>query len=264
MKNIYKPTILALDFDGVICNGMREYFQTAKKAYKIIWSQNINYNFDHLFKVFSELRPIIETGWEMPVLLRAIILNYNAVDIESKWDLVCTEILDKDSLQKEELMLILDEVRDCFINLHLDYWLNLHDFYPEVIRKLPKLLNSKTQLYIVTTKEGRFVQQLLESRGIQFPRNKILGKELKQAKQKVLRQILINYKEKPQNLWFVEDLLKTLITAQNEEDLRGIKLFLADWGYNTIKIRSLAKKKKDIYLLSLNKFSKNFSTWIDS
>ena len=27
------PTLLALDFDGVVCDGLREYFQTAWKVY---------------------------------------------------------------------------------------------------------------------------------------------------------------------------------------------------------------------------------------
>ena len=264
MRNICKPKILALDFDGVICNGMREYFETAKKVYKIIWPQNINHNYDHLFKTFSKLRPVIETGWEMPILLRAISLNYKTIDIESKWDSVRTEIINKDRIEKEELILVLDEIRDYSINLDLDNWLNLHDFYPEVIQKLPKLLDSKIHIYIVTTKERRFVQQLLENKKIKFPRGKIIGKELKQTKCKTLCQILTTHEEKPQNLWFIEDLLKTLIDVQNKTELRGIKLFLADWGYNTIEVRNLAKEKNGIPLLSLNQFSKDFSTWIKS
>ena len=263
MGSICKPKILALDFDGVICDGIREYFETAKKAYKVIWSQNINYDCDRLFGLFSQFRPVIETGWEMPVLLRAVILGYKAMDIESKWGLICTEILSKDNLKKEELILILDKTRDSSINFDLDHWLNLHSFYPEVIRELPKLLNSTIHLYIVTTKEGRFVKQLLKSKGIQFPENKILGKEIKQPKYKTLRQILIHYEEKPQNLWFVEDLLKTLMSIHKQEELRRVKLFLANWGYNTTRTHSLAKKN-GVFLLSLNQFSKNFSNWIKS
>ncbi|MCY7286501.1 MAG: HAD family hydrolase, partial [Cyanobacteria bacterium CAN_BIN43] len=32
------PTLLALDFDGVLCNGLMEYFQTAWRVYCQIWS----------------------------------------------------------------------------------------------------------------------------------------------------------------------------------------------------------------------------------
>ena len=31
------PKILALDFDGVICDGILEYFQTTKRTYKTLW-----------------------------------------------------------------------------------------------------------------------------------------------------------------------------------------------------------------------------------
>ncbi|TAF20763.1 MAG: HAD family hydrolase, partial [Nostocales cyanobacterium] len=32
------PTILALDFDGVICDGLIEYFEVAWRTYCQIWS----------------------------------------------------------------------------------------------------------------------------------------------------------------------------------------------------------------------------------
>ncbi|XTZ20952.1 MAG: HAD family hydrolase, partial [cyanobacterium endosymbiont of Rhopalodia fuxianensis] len=35
-----EPQILALDFDGVICNGLLEYFQTTKSTYTQIWTEH--------------------------------------------------------------------------------------------------------------------------------------------------------------------------------------------------------------------------------
>jgi hypothetical protein len=31
------PDILALDFDGVCCDGMREYFETSRRTHALIW-----------------------------------------------------------------------------------------------------------------------------------------------------------------------------------------------------------------------------------
>ncbi|MCZ8160393.1 MAG: HAD family hydrolase, partial [Microcystis sp. LE19-196.1B] len=31
------PRILALDFDGVLCDGMIEYFQISKRTYETLW-----------------------------------------------------------------------------------------------------------------------------------------------------------------------------------------------------------------------------------
>ena len=79
-----------------------------------------------------------------------------------------------------------------------------------------------------------------------------------------MRQILKDNQEKPSNLWFVEDLLKTLKGVQSQPDLTEVKLFLADWGYNTSKTHELIKEDSKIYLLSLDKFSQDFSQWIES
>ena len=35
-----EPKILALDFDGVICDGLLEYFQTTKYTYVKVWTEN--------------------------------------------------------------------------------------------------------------------------------------------------------------------------------------------------------------------------------
>jgi hypothetical protein len=31
------PDILAIDFDGVLCDGMREYFETSRRTYARVW-----------------------------------------------------------------------------------------------------------------------------------------------------------------------------------------------------------------------------------
>ena len=44
--------------------------------------------------------------------------------------------------------------------------------------------------------------------------------------------------------------------------LTEVNLFLADWGYNTIKSHELVKQDSTINLLSLDTFSQDFSEWI--
>ena len=33
------PDVLALDFDGVLCDGMREYFETSRRTYAKAWPE---------------------------------------------------------------------------------------------------------------------------------------------------------------------------------------------------------------------------------
>ena len=257
-----KPKILALDFDGVICNGLKEYFQTTLRTYQKLWKDDSQNDLEIWANSFYKLRPVIETGWEMPILLRALVLQYEQDNIESNWHNVCSEIVTKENLNKQQVMSALDGVRDHWIQTDLDNWLALHEFYPGVLEKLGKLLDSSTLLYIVTTKEGRFVKQLLKQQNLSFPEDHIFGKEVKQPKFDTLRQILKINQETPNNLWFIEDLLKTLNKVKSQEYLTEVNLFLADWGYNTIKSHELVKQDSTINLLSLDTFSQDFSEWI--
>ena len=258
------PKILALDFDGVICNGLKEYFQTTLRTYQKLWKDQDQNDLEIWANAFYQLRPVIETGWEMPILLRALVLEYEKNNIESNWHDICSEIVEKENLNKAEVMGKLDGVRDHWIKTDLETWFSLHEFYPGILEKLAQLLDSSTILYIVTTKEGRFVKQLLKQQNLSFPESHIFGKEVKQPKYQTLRQILKNNQETPNNLWFVEDLLKTLKTVQSQADLTEVNLFLADWGYNTSKTHELVKQDSAINLLSLDTFSQDFSHWIKS
>ncbi|MGK7879150.1 MAG: HAD family hydrolase [Crocosphaera sp.] len=258
------PKILALDFDGVICNGLKEYFQTTVRTYQKIWKDSSGNDLEIWANSFYKLRPVIETGWEMPILLRALVLDYEQENIASNWHNICSEIVEQENLNKQQVMSQLDGVRDHWIKTDLERWLGLHEFYPGVLEKLGKLLDSSTLLYIVTTKEGRFVKQLLKQQNLSFPEEHIFGKEVKQPKYDTLRQILQINQENPNNLWFIEDLLKTLKKVQSQADLIEIKLFLANWGYNTTQHHQLVQQDHTISLLSLDTFSQDFSKWIDS
>ncbi|MEA5511603.1 HAD family hydrolase [Crocosphaera sp. UHCC 0190] len=255
------PKILALDFDGVICNGLWEYFQTTQRTYQQIWKNESQINLDLWADSFYQLRPVIETGWEMPILLRALVLAYNMTELEENWPQICSTIVGQENLDKKQVMAQLDGVRDHWIQTDLEGWLSLHHFYSGILERLEEILSSSTQLYIVTTKEGRFVKQLLKKQGLNFPENHIFGKEVKQPKFETLRQILKDHNEDSANLWFVEDLLKTLQGVQSQADLTEVSLFLADWGYNTEKSHKLTQPESNLYLLSLSQFNQDFSTW---
>ncbi len=57
------PTIIALDFDGVICDGLREYFATTKRAYEQIWQQKPEQKLEELEISFYRLRPVIKQAF---------------------------------------------------------------------------------------------------------------------------------------------------------------------------------------------------------
>ncbi|MCW9683275.1 HAD family hydrolase [Dolichospermum planctonicum UHCC 0167] len=256
------PTILALDFDGVVCDGLIEYFEVAWLTYCQIWSPVDDTLPDDLALRFYRLRPVIETGWEMPVLIKALIAGFSDAQILQSWTTITAEILAANNLEAKAVSTQLDNLRDEWIEKDLDGWLSLHRFYPGVIERLKITLETEVQLYIVTTKEGRFVKQLLQKEGVNLPSENIFGKEVKRPKYATLRELIKKANTQTVNLWFVEDRLKTLQLVQQQSDLNHIKLFLADWGYNTQLERETGKNDSRIQLISLSHFAYDFTTWL--
>ncbi len=255
------PTILALDFDGVICDGLIEYFQTTWRTYCQIWSPSNSTPPDDLAPKFYRLRPVIETGWEMPVLVRALVLGITEERISQDWAALAQQLLKEANLAAADIAKKLDHIRDEWIATDELGWLSLHRFYPGVVERLGALVTSPVELFIITTKEGRFVQQLLQQQGVQLPDESIIGKESKRPKHQILRELIGQRVGTPLSLWFVEDRLKTLQLVQQQPDLDAVKLYLADWGYNTQAEREVAHHDSRIKLLSLSQFAEDFSAW---
>jgi phosphoglycolate phosphatase-like HAD superfamily hydrolase len=253
------PEIIALDFDGVLCDGIAEYFYSSKLAYTEIWhSPEIGAEFEPAFR---RLRPVIETGWEMPVLLRSLVLGITQEKIQDNWLGVSREIVNQEQLTTGAIAQKLDQIRDRLIASDLESWLTLQQFYPGVINRIQGILEEKT-LYIISTKEGRFIKALLAQAGIELPQGSIIGKESKQPKYQTLTQLLTKHNCKPDQLWFVEDRLKALESVAEQPNLKGVGLFLADWGYNTPTVRASIKDNPLIQILSLTQFQQDFTQWL--
>ncbi|NJN88365.1 MAG: HAD family hydrolase [Leptolyngbyaceae cyanobacterium SL_7_1] len=258
------PTILALDFDGVLCDGLVEYFQTAWRAYCQIWQPATSTPPQGLADRFYRARPVVETGWEMPVVIRSLLQGVGDDAILQDWKAIAQRQVAADGVNPADLARAVDGIRDQWIAEDLENWLSQHRFYPGVIERLRQTLSSPVHPIIITTKEGRFVHKLLQQQGIKLVDSQVLGKEIKQPKAATLHALLQTVEAEsgsPPTIWFVEDRLKTLYTVKAEADLTNVGLFLADWGYNTKQERSQAQTDDRIYLLSLSQFAKDFFTW---
>jgi phosphoglycolate phosphatase-like HAD superfamily hydrolase len=263
------PTVLALDFDGVVCDGLIEYFQTAWRAYCQLWSSTYSTDStppEGLAEKFYRLRPVVESGWEMPVLLHVLLKGVTEEEILSSWGTIAPEQAAAAGFTSGTIASVVDQIRDQWIHADLDGWLAQHRFYPGIIDRMQKILHSQINLFIITTKEGRFVRQLLQQQQVNLPETQIFGKEVKQPKTQTLKmleeQFSQNTTEFPR-IWFIEDRLKTLQAVQAEAGLSAIELFLADWGYNTATDRQLAAHNPKLHLLSLQTFAQDFSAWVE-
>lgn len=254
------PSILVLDFDGVLCDGMREYFGASWRTYERLWGAP-SMSADDLFPHFSRLRPVVETGWEMPVVLRALMAGKAEADLLRGWS--AAQHVDA-GVTREQLGQTLDRVREEWIGRDLNGWLASHRFYPGVIDRVQKAANAGVHVVIATTKEGKFARLLVESAGLELPAEQVLGKEVRRPKLQVLRETLAQARARGNAqpiAWFVEDRLETLRSVTTQPDLADVGLFLAAWGYNLPADHEAARADGRVRLLGLNDFAADFADW---
>lgn len=260
-KPLGRPDILALDFDGVVCDGLLEYFQTAWKAYGELFPPATAPP-PGLAERFYPLRPVIESGWEMPMVLRALLTGVTDDDILQSWPSLVPQVMAAAGLEASTVARAVDGVRDRWIHQDLDGWLAQHRFYPGVLDRIQQGMDQGVSPIIISTKEGRFIQQLLSQRGLNLPAERILGKEIKQPKYETLRQLKTTATDQPPMIWFVEDRIKALQAVKQQPDLGDVELFLADWGYNTAPDRATATQDTRLHSLSLGQFTTSFDNWV--
>lgn len=258
------PHILALDFDGVLCDGMREYFEASRRTYIRVWPDEPVPG-EERFPAFRTLRPVIMTGWEMPVLLRAIVQGYSPDAMLQHWEAIRDALIHAESPQDKvlgnTLAHTLDEVRRAWITATPDDWLARNVPYCP-LDDVRRLLAEPERAVLVTTKEGEFARQILDHWDVHVA--DIQGKEAGTHKCDNLRALIAQYAAahgRRPVLWFVEDRLETLHHVTTHADLDDVGLFLAAWGYNTPAIRESVPDNGRIRLLELEQFRGGLTTW---
>jgi phosphoglycolate phosphatase-like HAD superfamily hydrolase len=256
------PKILALDFDGVICNSVYEGLLSAWRVNRDLWGMSGDGPSPEVRATYARLRPALEIGWEFPVMLRAVLDGIPeealAKDFQAKW---CQHILDTYRLDKNDLTRRFDATRDGWIGSDLDAWLGVQHFYAGIAARLRAAISSPTQVFVITTKEGKYAQLLLERNGVSLPADRVWGKERARPKAELLTTLHRDQGGAYRDIWFVEDRLKTLHSVEQQPDLAEVGLFLATWGYNTPAEQAEAAADPRIHLLTLAQFCADFSAW---
>src|SRR3954465_3902775 len=130
------PRILALDFDGVVCDGRPEYFGTAWQAYVAAWPKPAltATRPDAIAARFSELRPLIESGWEMPLMVHALLagVGEDALKDRAAGRRAPPAPMKPAGVGAEALGRALNTVRDEWFARDPASWIALHRFYPGV------------------------------------------------------------------------------------------------------------------------------------
>src|SRR5262249_60096647 len=257
--------ILALDFDGVLCDGMREYFETSRRTCLRVWP-NEKAPDEDLFPAYRALRPVILSGCEMALLLRAIARGSDQPTILRGWDEVRDQLVRSEAAPGQDLVhalqRTLDDVRIEWIAADPNDWLSQNVAYCQ-LDELRRVVAEPERALVVTTKEGEFARLILDAWNVRLAG--IQGKEAGTHKCDNLRTLIADFASKHArrpNLWFVEDRLETLQHVTTHADLADVQLFLATWGYNTPSTRAAATQGGRVHVLELDRFRHGLSSWI--
>lgn len=244
-------TIHALDFDGVICDSAVETAITGWKAASQIWQDMPNSAAPQsLIDQFRLVRPIIETGYEAILAMRLLFLGESCTAIYSNYQAKTQQLLQQAHVSSDDLKKLFGATRDHWIANDLPDWIAMNPLFAGVKEKL-QAIGQAHNWYVITTKQERFVKQILQANAIELADERIFGLDRNMSKPEVLKDLLITHPDQP--IEFVEDRLPTLLNVQKLPELSKVELLFATWGYNTQEDKSIASQQ-GFRMLSLEDF----------
>ena len=243
--------LLVFDFDGVIVDGMAEYWWSSWNAAKSLNAEPPGFSPEQVPDLFRRLRPWIHHGWEM-VLLAA---ELSGLD-ESAW-VEGYEVQQHAALLRrgwggDLLQDALDRARLQAVQQDRAAWLRLHRPFPGLARRLQLLGEEGLDWAVLTTKSEAFTAELLNAFDLRPA--KLDGREAGPKPEVLLRL----QRERPLR-GFVEDRRATLETVLSTEGLEGLPCYLVDWGY--LKPADRNQLPPGIQLIDLHRLAKPLAQW---
>ena len=250
------PSLLVFDFDGVIVDGMNEYWWSARRAcLRLSSAADLP---ESTPPQFRQLRPWIHHGWEM-VLIAALIaeqrgpLEQLGVQVFVRdYAAHCATALARFGWTPVLLQQTLEAVRAEAVLVDRDGWLALHQPYPGVPERLNALVQESMAWAVLTTKARDFTAELLASMGLRPAR---LDGHESGSKPEVLRRLACDWTLDG----FVEDRRPTLETVRATPGLETLPCWLVSWGY--LKPTDLVELSEGIRLLRPEQFAAPLAEW---
>jgi len=242
--------LYALDFDGVICDSAIETGITGWKVAQQIWHDMSAHPSEKMIALFRQVRPVMETGYEAVLIMRLLSEGMSSALLLADFANQINDIIKREKLSTAALKQQFGETRDRWIANDLTQWIEMNPLFAGVADKLRQIYAK--QCYIITTKQERFVSQILEANNISFPADRIFGLDRNMSKPQILADLLV--KHSGQTILFVEDRLPTLINVIDDQQLNEVQLFFANWGYNTEQDKMDASKQAQITTIDLSSF----------
>ena len=216
--------LLVFDFDGVLVDGMPEYWWAARGA-ALTLAPALALP-EAAPEAFSRLRPLIHKGWEM--VLVAAELGRPDLDegaLVANYGQRIQRALERWGWSPLQLQQALESFRAHGIASDRPAWLARHRFYPGVPERLRALEAEGSSWMVLTTKGAAFARELLAAAALEP--EALFGHEAG-SKPDVLQGLLLQARRP---IWFVEDRRPTLEAVRARQELDPVRCFLVSWGY---------------------------------
>jgi len=242
---IAENKLFALDFDGVVCDSAIETGLTGWQVATQLWQDMPENMPEQIMIDFRYIRPVMETGFEAILICRLLFEGIKPDLLMTDFTQRIDAILSRDQLDTTDLKKRFGEYRDNWIENDFSGWIKMNPLYPGIGKLLQQIPLS--QLFIITTKQERFVQAILQANQIDIIPTHIYGLDRKLKKPQILSNLQQSH---PQTtILFIEDRLPTLLDVIRTPSLSTIQLCFATWGYNTTKDLQAALKNPRINTL---------------
>ncbi|WP_339777092.1 HAD family hydrolase [uncultured Methylophaga sp.] len=237
--------LFALDFDGVICDSAIETGITGWQVATQLWQDMPENMPEQVMIDFRYVRPVMETGFEAILICRLLFEGLKPELLMTDFPRQIDAILLRDNIDTSELKKRFGEYRDNWIENDFLGWINMNPLYTGIDKLLQQIPLS--QLFIITTKQERFVQAILQANHQDIIPTHIYGLDRKLKKPQILSDLQQSH---PQStILFIEDRLPTLLDVINTPTLSTIQLYFANWGYNTTNDMQAARQNPRINAL---------------
>ncbi|MDA1196501.1 MAG: hypothetical protein O2779_00890 [Nanoarchaeota archaeon] len=230
--------VLALDFDGVICNSLHDGLVTAKNTYLRFYPKSSLANRD-ISDEFVKLRCFVENARDFFVVLRSLEEGI-AINTQKEFE----------EYQKGFGKPLLQSYYEYFyddrdlLQQDIKAWCAMSPPYEHFLSVLKEMDLSK--VFIVTSKDFKSVRILLDHYGVALPSHHIFDNRIR-SKLKKLGMLGVPLEE----VAFVEDLFANILPIKKGSP---VKCFLATWGFNNSEQQKVASEE-GITLLTQENFS---------
>ena len=221
--------VIALDFDGVLCDGMDEYLLVSWLAFA---------ERDHAGDSFALLNTIPSGFRDHFTRCRNFVRHSGHFIVPFLFPASFETQADFDaayqSIETGKLEAFLERFNACRAHLRQgqpEQWLALHTLYPGVG---PALKAARLPLFIVTGKDTASVLAILEAAGVNFEKDRVYGGLTE--KLTAFHDIMRRAGCKAQSIAFYDDNVLNVAEARGE----GFDAIWATWGYGSPEHQRIA------------------------